>query len=159
MSAVADLSDDGLPDLVVVNVDEGTYSVLLNKGPTGGIPWTNVGYGLAGTDGVPCLAATGTLLAGSSGALSLSHAAPNAPCLLVIAPAIVPTPFKCGTLVPDPEGLKRVLVTTAGGDVDQRWSNFPAGLSGVAFELQCAVLDAAAACGVSLSNALKGTIP
>ena len=159
MSAVADLSDDGLPDLVVVNADEDTYSVFLNKGPTGGLPWTNVGYGLAGTDGVPCLAATGTLQAGSSGLLSLKHAAPSAPCLLFIAPAIVPTPFKCGTLVPDPEGLKRVLVTTAVGDVDLSWASLPGGLSGVAFELQYAVLDAAAACGVSLSNALKGTIP
>jgi hypothetical protein len=101
----------------------------------------------------------GTLLPGSPGALSLSEAAPDAPSLLLIAMAIVPTPFKCGTLIPDPDGLLLVLATDAGGETVLSWTSFPAQLGGLALELQYVVLDAGAPCGFALSNALKMTVP
>jgi len=39
------------------------------------------------------------------------------------------------------------------------WTGFPANLSGLIFDVQGVVVDPSAACGVSLSNALKVTVP
>jgi len=146
-------------DLATGNSYSGADSVCLNKGPNGGLPWTNLGYGLAGVDGVPSLEGGGTLQPGSAGALALGDAAPNALSLLLISMTIEPTPFKCGTLIPDPNGMKLVVVTGVAGDLVVNWTGFPANLSGLIFDVQGVVVDPSAACGVSLSNALKVTVP
>ena len=54
--------------------------------------WTDLGFGLAGVAGVPELAGTGTLVAGSAGALELVNAAPSAPALLFVS--FTSTPMK-----------------------------------------------------------------
>ncbi len=121
--------------------------------------WTNLGFALPGVAGAPLLVGTGTLVAGSSGTLVLSQAAPSAPALLVIALAGNPTPFKCGTLVPVPVLTSFVLATSPGGGLPLGWAAWPAGLSGLAVHFQFGVKDAAAVCGVSLSNAVRGDVP
>lgn len=128
--------------------------VSLNAGP-----WTNLGFGLAGVSGVPSLIGNGTLVAGSPGSLALSSARPSAPTILFISFASTPVPFKGGTLATVPVALTVSLATDAGGGFTLPWL-WPAGIpSGFSLYFQCAVKDAAAVKGVSLSNAVRGLTP
>ena len=122
-------------------------------------PWTDLGSGLAGVLGVPALTGTGTLNAGSAGALTLSNGASSAICALFVSLASVPAPFKCGTLVPVPMAIQLTLVTSPSGALPLAWSSWPSGLSGASLWFQYAIADGAAACGIALSNALRADIP
>lgn len=125
-----------------------------------GSPWSDLGFALPGTAGAPELAGTGTLAAGSPGALTLSDAAPLAPALLSLSLGSAPVPFKGGTLAAFPPLLQLPLGTDAGGGLSLPWAAWPAGLApGTALVFQCAVQDAGAVHGVALSNALQGTTP
>jgi len=124
-----------------------------------GVPWTDLGSGLAGVAGVPRLEGHGTLLAGTQGAVELTSAAPSSLALLVLASGSTPTPFKCGTLVPVPMAVSLLLSTNASGTITGGWSSWPGGLSGLSLYFQYALQDAAAVCGVSLSNALRADVP
>ncbi len=121
--------------------------------------WTDIGFALAGVAGKPQLDGTGSLVAGSPGALVLSHAAPSAPALLFIALAAHPTPFKCGTLLPVPWVVSFALTTSPAGSLTLPWAAWPAGLSGLGIYYQVAVKDNAGICGASLSNAVRGKVP
>ena len=122
-------------------------------------PWVDLGSGLAGVAGVPSLVGTGTLQAGTSGTLVLTTAAPAAPAALFVSAAGTSAPFKCGTLVPVPVLAQFFLATNASGSVPLSWSSWPGGLSGASLFFQYAIQDAAAACGVSLSEALRADVP
>ena len=126
---------------------------------TGDSPWTDLGQGLAGVAGIPVLAGSGPLSAGSPGTLVLTGAAPSAPTLLFGSLASAPAGFKCGTLVPVPAMLQLQLFTNGAGSIPLGWASWPAGLSGNSLYLQYAIPDAAAVCGVSLSNALRADVP
>ena len=125
----------------------------------GADPWTDLGGGLAGVAGVPSLVGSGPLTVGSSGSLTLSSAAPSAICALFVSVASTPSPFKCGTLVPVPVAIQLTLVTNAGGSLPLAWGSWPSGLSGASLWFQYAIADGAAACGTSLSNAVRADVP
>jgi hypothetical protein len=122
-------------------------------------PWTTLGFALPGASGVPSLAGTGTLLTGSPGTLTLMNASPSAFSMLFIALTGTPLPFKCGTLVPVPVAFQLLLVTDSGGSIPLAWAAWPSGLSGLSLHVQYAIQDAAAICGVALSNALRAGVP
>ena len=129
---------------------------------TGGAagPWTNLGSGLAGGAGVPQLSGTGTLAAGTPGALSLQGAAPSAPSLLFVSFTSTPVAFKGGTLVTVPVVFQFALPTGPSGGLTLPWAAWPGGLPpGFALYFQFAVHDAAAVQDVALSNALKAVVP
>jgi hypothetical protein len=135
----------------------GTTSFV--QGTLGGSPWTNLGFALAGVSGPPALAGTGTLVAGSAGNLSLTSAKPSTASLLFISFTSTPVSFHCGTLVTMPIG-SQILVTTSGaGSSTLSWGSWPGTLSGLDLYFQYAIPDAAAACGVALSNGLKAHVP
>ena len=121
--------------------------------------WTDLGSGLAGVNGIPSLAGTGTLAAGSSCSLALTSARPSAPALLFVAFASVPTPFKGGVLLATPATLTLPLATNGAGAILLPFV-CPSGLP-AHFPLwfQYAVQDAAAIHGASLSTALRGLTP
>jgi hypothetical protein len=123
--------------------------------------WTDLGQALAGANGDPVLVGTGTLLAGSSGALTLSNAAgPGALSVLFVSFANTPTPFKGGTLATVPVLVSFTLTTSPAGGFVLPWSAWPPGLSsGTTVYFQFAIQDAAAIAGASLSNAIVGTVP
>jgi len=125
----------------------------------GADPWTDLGSGLAGMAGIPALTGTGPLTTGSAGSLALSNAAPSAICALFVSISSTPASFKCGTLVPVPVAIQLTLVTNGAGGLPLSWSSWPSGLSGASLYFQYAVADAAAACGTSLSNALRANVP
>jgi hypothetical protein len=121
-------------------------------------PWLDLGYGLAGTAGVPRLSGDGPLTPGSPGSLTLSQAAPLVLAMGLVGPVESPTAFKGGTLVPLPPQLVLFVTTSSDGDWVARWNAFPPGLPPLtAFFIQFTVADVGAVHGVALSNALAGT--
>ena len=122
-------------------------------------PWHFEGYALAGVAGPPLLAGSGTLVAGSPGTLTLTHAAPSALTVLFISLAGLSAPFKCGTLVPVPVSLQIPLFTNGAGQLPLGWGAWPGGLAGLSLHFQYAVQDPVAVCGVALSNALRADVP
>ncbi|HEX5009552.1 MAG TPA: hypothetical protein VFY71_04050 [Planctomycetota bacterium] len=124
------------------------------------VPWTDLGFGLAGVDGIPMLHGSGSLVAGSSGGLALSLAQPSAPSLLFASLADTPAPFKGGVLHTLPPLAQVPLATSASGGWTLPWASWPAGIpAGLELYFQAAVSDTAALHGVSLSNVLKATQP
>ncbi|MHC5212513.1 MAG: RCC1 domain-containing protein [Planctomycetota bacterium] len=121
--------------------------------------WTDLVGGLAGVNGIPDLAGTGPLTAGSAGTLDLANAAPSAPTVLFLSLSSTPTDFKCGVLVPVPVVAQLLLSTDASGNLPLAWTSWPPGLSGASMYLQYAITDGAAVCGASLSNALRADVP
>jgi len=122
--------------------------------------WTDIGFGLAGLHGVPQLTGSGTLVAGSPGALTLQNAAPSALSLLFVSFTSTPAPFKGGTLATVPIAYQFTLPTGPAGALTLPWAAWPGGLpSGFSLHFQFAVQDAGAVQGVALSNALKAVTP
>lgn len=121
--------------------------------------WTDLGSGLGGVNGIPVLAGTGTLAAGTPGSLMLSSARPSSPALLFVSFVSVPLPFKGGVLLASPASLALPLATDGSGSIPLPFV-WPAGLpAGTSIWFQDAIKDAAASHGVSLSNGLKATTP
>ncbi len=124
-----------------------------------GLAWSDLGSGLPGTSGVPALAGTGTLAAGSAGNLSLTSAKPTSAAVLFISLASMPQPFKGGVLVTLPLAAALPTTTDGSGAIVLPFT-WPAGVpSAVSLYFQCAVQDVAAVQGVALSNALKAITP
>jgi arylsulfatase B len=116
-------------------------------------PWTDVHHGLAGVDGVPVLAAEGTLRHRAPVSISLASAA------LFLGFHALFAPFKGGVCVPAPDiALTGLLTSSAGGmQFDATW---PDGIpSKTALYLQAWVADAAAPAGLAASNGLLATTP
>ena len=122
-------------------------------------PWTDLGFALAGTDGLPQLVGTGPLFPATAGALTLAQAAPSAFAPLFVSLTGSPAPFKGGVLVPLPALLTLPLATSPAGALTLSWSSWPGGLSGLSVYFQHAIVDAAAPNGVALSNALRADVP
>ncbi len=139
-------------------VDDDEFYGEFYAAPSPG-PWSNLGHGLTGVFGDPLLSGTGTLLAGEPGTLVLQRATPSAPAYLFVALGSAPTPFKCGTLVTVPVLATMVFATDTLGEVPLAWPAWPAGLSGLSLSFQYALPDAAAVCGVALSNGLRADLP
>ena len=158
-----------LPDLALVDVDgddrldvlvlrePGVVLPFLNESPPSG--WTDLGHGLAGSDGVPSLLGVGKLQAGSSGALKLTHANPDKLAALVIGASRNPVPFKGGTLVPVPVSILFMVGTDPDGTITLPWNGWPQMPVGTDWFFQFAIVDSAAPAGASLSNAVRALQP
>ena len=157
-ASAVDLDGDAVPD-VLAGSNPGFQAKIAWYPSLFTAPWTNLASGLGGLLGVPSLVGTGTLELGSPGSLVLSAAAPSAFGMLFTSVASTPAPFKCGTLVPVPILLSFPVVTNPAGALPLQWPAWPSALSGASLYFQYAVVDAAAPCGVSLSNALRADLP
>ncbi len=155
--AVADLDEDGLPDLVATSHASSDTAVLRNVSD-GTLPWVALGHALAG-DFAPKLAGAGALVPGTPGALTLFDAPPLAPGALFFANSSAPAPFKGGTLVPVPPTVTTALVIPPDGRVRITWAAWPPAGSGSTFFFQGAAVDAGAPKGVCLSNAIEAVVP
>jgi len=121
--------------------------------------WTDLGDGLAGTNGVPKLAGIGLLTVGSPTSVVLSQSKPGAPAAFVVGLSAINLPFKQGVLVPHPDQLLFVPALSGSGSAGLMF-NWPAGLPS-AFSLywQCLISDSAGPAGFAISNALESTTP
>jgi hypothetical protein len=141
---------------ILLAANTGSFVTDVGFAPT----WSDLGFGLAGSAGVPVLDGDGTLVATTAFALKLSSAKPSAAANLFVSLANTPTPFKGGTLVTVPVALTIVLATSPAGTVQLSAASWPAGVpSGTQLFFQCAVQDAGAVKGAALSNALQATTP
>jgi Domain of unknown function (DUF6851) len=122
-------------------------------------PWTSVGTGLAGTNGVPSLVGSGPLTGGSANELSLTGAKAFAPAVLAISFTGNPVPFKGGTLVANPVDFVMPLVTVFDGSIHLPFT-WPNGIpSNVSLWFQDLISDNAAPYGVAVSNAVRADTP
>jgi hypothetical protein len=122
-------------------------------------PWTNLGTGLAGTNGIPALAGSGPLTAASATSVALTQGKPGAGAAFVVGLSTSYASFKQGVLVPKLDHLVLLPALSGAGSVtlNFKWpGNLPS-----AFSLYWQVLvgDPAAPAGFALSNALKSTTP
>jgi hypothetical protein len=156
---VASFGVDGRGEVYLVDRGSTTTGEVFKILPDCGHAFSDLGSGLAGVNGVPCLVGCGTLAAGSSNSLTLVSAAPSSPALLFVALASTPTPFKGGVLVAIPFTLMFGLATNATGTLTLPFV-FPPGVPAfTALYFQYAIQDAAGPYGASLSNCLKGVTP
>ena len=148
---------DGDARLDVLALQSGAVKLLRNQSAPSG--WSDLGHGLAGSDGVPSLLGVGELQAGAPGALKLTHANPDKLAALFIGPTSAPTPFKGGMLVPVPPSLVVMLGTSPAGTITLPWNAWPHLPPGRDFFFQLAIVDSAAPAGASLSNAVRALQP
>ena len=154
------VSDDGR---VVVGGAEGVnpfdYTGFIVELPEPSEHWTDLGNGLAGTNGIPQLDGTGPLTAGSATKVTLSQGKPSSPAAFVVGTSAILAPFKQGVLVPFPSYLLLVPALPPSGTAGLNF-NWPAGVPS-AFSLYWQVLinDPAGPAGFALSNALQSTTP
>jgi hypothetical protein len=122
--------------------------------------WTDIGFALGGSNGLPALAGTGSLAAGTPGAITLGGGKASSSALLFASLASTPAPFKGGTLAAFPFFATIGLATNASGAIALPWASWPAGLpSGTSLYFQIAIADPAGPAGAALSNALRGLTP
>lgn len=120
----------------------------------------DLGFALAGVAGEPRLEGSGDLAPAASNTLTLSDAAPSAFAgLFAAVDPVTPTAFRGGTLVPFPFATLKFTTTSPAGEVPLGFVTPPGLPSGLVIYAQWAVSDAAALLGVSLSNAVQGSVP
>jgi hypothetical protein len=122
-------------------------------------PFNDLGNGLAGTNGTPVLAGSGSLAPGAPMGLTLTNALPNSSTTLVIGLISILLPFKGGVLVPNPDLVIFGLPTGPAGTLALN-GTWPASIpSNVSFFFQHWVADPGGPAGFAASNGLKGTTP
>ena len=122
-------------------------------------PWTDLGNGTAGRDGVPELAAVGRLRPAEYFAVIAHRARPGSAASLIMGPTSVNLPLLGITLVPLPELVfASPQIPSHGSHVFEfRW---PIGLpTGWEVYTQLLVLDSDAPQGIAASNAVRGRAP
>lgn len=129
--------------------------VIMTPIPSSG--FFDLGFGLAGSLGVPVLSGSGSLSAGSPMTLDLNNALPSASAYLIAGTTPVTLPFMAGTLVPSPDVVLGLIVNASGGiQINTVWPALPTGAN---IYLQYWIVDAAGQVGLSASNGLRVTQP
>jgi len=153
---------DGRPDLLSIGGDDSDWddddvglSLFLQRGG----PWQDLGFGLAGDDGLPFLFPQGALQPSTPFGLVLRDGAPGAAAWFIFGLSELSLPFKGGVLVPNP-----LLVLPAppisGQGVSSLAATWPSGVpSGIQLWVQCWIADASGPAGFTASNAVMGTTP
>jgi hypothetical protein len=139
-------------------IDDDEFFGEIYTAPAAGA-WKSLGFFKTGVFGDPLLSGNGPLTTGSSGSLVLERAQGLTPVLLVISLSATPTPALCGTIVPLPPLLTLSLMTDTNGEIHLPWASWVGGLSGTRLHFQYLIVDSGAACGVAMSNALRGDVP
>lgn len=122
-------------------------------------PWSDVGGGLAGPNGLPRLRGSGTMTAGHDIGMLLDNARANSVAVFVLGTSAVHLPLFGGTLVPSPDLVFPPLPTSGQGTLDLAL-RFPFGVPpGTSFWMQHWIADPAAAVGLTASNGLRGVSP
>ena len=141
--------------IAAATVDPSAVSLALRYRPEPQV-WTDLGNGLAGSQGVPQLTGVGTLKPGQGFALQIAGAAPNAQAILVYGNQAVYLPLLDGVLVPLPQGVNHSMTTNALGNLLFP-SSWPLGVPpGVTLYFQFGVIDPGAPLGLAATNGLLG---
>ncbi|MFO1078300.1 MAG: right-handed parallel beta-helix repeat-containing protein [Planctomycetota bacterium] len=128
--------------------------------PVTGSPqqWGDLGYGLAGTAGVPLLTGTGGLTASSTVTWALSNARASSLSLFVLGFSQARLPLMGGTLVPSPDALV-VSLTSSAGAASLALPLAVALPTGLELSVQVCILDPAGPFGWAAANAIAAIAP
>ena len=149
-----DLDGNGSPDLISANRDSNNISVFRNRNSS---PWTDLGFGLAGSNGVPSLVGEGTLLPNSVVRIVVRDGLALSSAFLVVGFTRLDAPLWGGTLVPAPDLILPGIVLDASGGRELT-TTWPEGVPpGTDFFSQMWILDPAGVGGFSATNGLQGT--
>ncbi|MCU0866132.1 MAG: Ig-like domain-containing protein [Planctomycetes bacterium] len=122
---------------------------------TGSSAFVDLGFGLAGTTGVPVLDGAGTTAPGGAVTFTITGALPNSAGLLGLGASTIYSPLLGGTLVPLPDVILPFALDAAGAAaVPSVW---PALAPGTMRYLQAVVLDPAAPEWFAWTNGLQVT--
>lgn len=122
-------------------------------------PWTNMGNGLAGTQGVPLLGGSGCLAPATTAVLSLVKARPSAAATLILGLSAINAPFKGGVMVPNPDFIIPGLITSPAGSITLS-NSWPASVpSGLTVFHQYWISDPLGPVGFAASNGAAATKP
>lgn len=133
-------------------ISAGAASTLVISGRSA---FVDLGSGLAGSFGVPTLSATGMTSTGAAVVFDVGGALPNSIGLLGLGSSTIYAPLFGGVLVPAPEVVVSLQLTTDGtASVPAIWPGLAPGTSLI---LQAIVLDPAAPQLVAFSNGLRAT--
>lgn len=120
--------------------------------------WSDLGQGLAGSNGVPQLSGTGSLTVGSAITWSLEGAKSLAAAWFVVGVSQIQLPIAGGILVPSPDVLFPTATDLLGASSLGAQLTQPL-LSGQEVAVQVWLLDPAGAVGWAASNAIASTAP
>ena len=125
-----------------------------------GSTYNNIGFGLAGTSGVPALSGSGTWAGGTAGSINLTNARPFSVAGLFVGFTNNPTPAWGGMLVPVPFLGPFLLSTDGAGNLSIPVASFPKDIPcGLEIYLQYGIEDPVAIGAVALSNATRVVTP
>jgi hypothetical protein len=122
-------------------------------------PWTDMGGGSLGVNGVPTLQASGPLTAGSTLELDLTNAPADALMLFRISLTSTPANAVGGSLYTLPYDLQLLLPADANGEFSLATSVGPGAPAGLDLFFQFIVQDLSVPHKITLSNAVLGTTP
>ena len=152
------VDDPNTPDTGVGSapvVDMGAYEF----GSAPSSPWTDLGLGLAGSNGVPTLSGDGNLAGGDPVALNVAGGLPGGNAHIVIGFSAVNVPFKGGTLVPSPDVLLLGLPLDGAGSLTLA-TTWPSGIpGGLSSWYQAWTADPAGPVGFAATNGLLAVTP
>jgi hypothetical protein len=147
----ADFDVDGDADVVATSYNDDRLKSI--KGYLD--MWNDLGFGLAGTSGVPLLTPSGVILPGNTLTLKLTSAKSTATVAMIIGISSLNLPLKGGTLVPSLDVF--LFGTSNGNGVLNFVGPWPAGLpSGFTFFMQEWIVDSAGPQGFAATNGLRG---
>ncbi len=122
-------------------------------------PWEDLGGGSPGVNGVPHLAASGDMTAGTPLTLALSDAAPGALTAGWLSFSSTPVDVLGGTLHANPKTVQILRTTDGAGDWSQTLT-WPAGIpAGLELWVQFLVQDLSVPAEITLSNAITAVTP
>ncbi len=121
-------------------------------------PWVDLGGGSPGILGVPCLQGAGALTPGSSVTLALDDVLGASPVLLWMSAAPVPFPALGGTVHAHPFAAQIFAAMDFSGHLVGS-ANMPPAASGTELTFQFICQDVNVPAGLTLSNAVRGTVP
>ncbi len=154
ISSITSFGEDWDGEILIVGQAGTVWKIV----PRAASPARDLGFGTQGGNGlIPSYQVCGLLTAGNSAECWLRLAAPNALGAVLFGAQNNPTPIGAfGTVVPWPIDFSIVLSTNA---VGESMFVIPGGLPQATIYSQWAVLDAGAASGIALSNAVAILYP
>lgn len=151
----AHLDGSGSLDLIATNDAGDSVSVLINQANSA---FTDLGFALAGSNGLPSFVGIGTLEPLTNTTAVLANGLAGATAFLIVGVTRIDIAFAGGTFVPALDALVPFVLDGNGGFTFQdTWPNDSA--SGDTFYFQVWILDPAGPKKFSASNALQAIVP